>query len=101
MELIYVIEDDENIRELIQAALSSYGYQVTAFEAAEPALENIAKDRPALAIFDLMLPGMDGLQAIEEIRKNPQAGCRGCSGCGGNCPGSREKDYCDMKNPGK
>ena len=39
MELIYVIEDDENIRELIQAALSSYGYQVTAFEAAEPALE--------------------------------------------------------------
>ena len=72
MELIYVIEEDENIRELIQAALSSYGYQVTAFEAAEPALENIAKDRPALAIFDLMLPGMDGLQAIEEIRKNPQ-----------------------------
>ena len=36
-----------------------------------------------------------------KIRKNPQAECRGCSGCGGNCPGSREKDYCDMKNPGK
>ena len=34
MELIYVIEDDENIRELIRAALSSYGYQVEAFEAA-------------------------------------------------------------------
>lgn len=72
MELIYVIEDDENIRELIRAALASYGYQVEAFEAAEPALQNIVNDRPSLAIFDLMLPGMDGLEAIEEIRKNPQ-----------------------------
>lgn len=72
MELIYVIEDDENIRELIRAALTSYGYQVEAFEAAEPALESIGKDRPSLAIFDLMLPGMNGLEAIEEIRKNSQ-----------------------------
>ena len=72
MELIYVIEDDENIRELIRAALSSYGYQVEAFEAAEPALDQIEKDQPALAIFDLMLPGMDGLEAIEQIRKMPQ-----------------------------
>ncbi|MCD2492514.1 response regulator transcription factor [Lacrimispora sp. NSJ-141] len=74
MELIYVIEDDENIRELIRAALVSYGYQVEAFEAAEPALSSIVKDRPSLAIFDLMLPGMDGLEAIEEIRKDPQVG---------------------------
>ena len=72
MELIYVIEDDENIRELITAALGSYGYQVEAFEAAEPALERIVKDRPSLAIFDIMLPGMDGLEAIEEIRRTPQ-----------------------------
>ena len=72
MELIYVIEDDENIRELIRAALTSYGYQVEAFEAAEPALETIERDKPALAIFDIMLPGMDGLAAIEEIRKDPQ-----------------------------
>ncbi len=72
MELIYVIEDDENIRELLRAALTSYGYQVEAFEAAEPALETIGKDKPALAVFDIMLPGMDGLAAIEEIRKDPR-----------------------------
>lgn len=34
-------------------------------------------------------------------RKNPQSGCSGCSGCGGNCPGNREKGYCDMENTGK
>lgn len=74
MELIYVIEDDENIRELIKAALESYGYQIEAFEAAEPALESIGRDQPSLAIFDIMLPGMDGLSAIEEIRKDPKIG---------------------------
>ena len=74
MELIYVIEDDENIRELIKAALESYGYQIEAFEAAEPALESIVRDQPSLAIFDIMLPGMDGLSAIEEIRKDPKIG---------------------------
>ena len=42
MELIYVIEDDENIRELIRAALVSYGYRVEAFEAAEPALGSLS-----------------------------------------------------------
>ena len=74
MELIYVIEDDENIRELIKAALESYGYQIEAFEAAEPALESIVRDQPSLAILDIMLPGMDGLSAIEEIRKDPKIG---------------------------
>ena len=68
MELIYVIEDDENIRELIKAALESYGYQIEAFEAAEPALESIVRDQPSLAIFDIMLPGMDGYSVLEKVR---------------------------------
>jgi len=72
MELIYVIEDDENIRELIRAVLSGYGYPVKAFETAESALEQMEDDRPALAIFDLMLPGIDGLTAIEKVRSMPK-----------------------------
>lgn len=70
MERIYVVEDDDNIRDLIRIALEGFGYVVSAFEMAEDALKNIEKDLPDLAVFDLMLPGMDGLSAIKRIRKN-------------------------------
>lgn len=69
MQKIYVIEDDENIRNLVKIALEGYGYQVVAFEAAEPALSTIETEKPDLAVFDLMLPGMDGLEAIKKIRQ--------------------------------
>lgn len=70
MERIYVIEDDDNIRDLIRIALEGFGYHVSAWETAEEALKNIGADRPSLAVFDLMLPGMDGLTAIKKIREN-------------------------------
>ncbi|MDD3204295.1 MAG: response regulator transcription factor [Lachnospiraceae bacterium] len=66
---IFVIEDDENIRNLVKIALEGYGYEVMAFEAAETALECIQEEKPALAVFDLMLPGIDGLTAIGKIRE--------------------------------
>lgn len=69
MQKIFVIEDDENIRNLVKIALEGYGYELIVFEAAEPALECIESEMPDLAIFDLMLPGMDGLSAIAHIRK--------------------------------
>lgn len=72
MERIYVIEDDENIRELLKIALEGFGYQIKAYEAAEPALTDMNTDKPDLAIFDLMLPGMDGLSAIRILRQNLQ-----------------------------
>ncbi|HKM22472.1 MAG TPA: response regulator transcription factor [Lachnospiraceae bacterium] len=69
MANIFVIEDDENIRNLIKMALEGNGYEVDAFETAEEALELIEEKTPALAIFDLMLPGIDGLEAIRRIRR--------------------------------
>lgn len=69
MQTIYVIEDDENIRNLVKIALEGYGYQVITFESAEPAVENVENDMPSLAVFDLMLPGMSGLDAIKLIRQ--------------------------------
>ncbi|MBO5093133.1 MAG: response regulator transcription factor [Lachnospiraceae bacterium] len=65
---IFVIEDDENIRELVKVALEGYGYRTETFETAEAALACIEAAQPALAVFDLMLPGMDGLSAIRQIR---------------------------------
>lgn len=68
MQKIFVIEDDENIRELVRIALEGYGYEVQAYETAEAALDCIETEKPELAIFDWMLPGMDGLEAIRIIR---------------------------------
>ena len=68
MQKIFVIEDDENIRELVCIALEGYGYEVQAYETAEAALDCIETEKPELAIFDWMLPGMDGLEAIRIIR---------------------------------
>lgn len=69
---IFVIEDDENIRSLIKIALTSYSYEVFDFETAEEALEQIEIKQPNLCVFDIMLPGMDGITAVRKIREKPQ-----------------------------
>jgi two-component system, OmpR family, alkaline phosphatase synthesis response regulator PhoP len=72
LDKVYVIEDDESIRELLKVALEGFGYCIKAYEAAEPALLDMKEDKPDLAIFDLMLPGMDGLAAIRLLRQDAQ-----------------------------
>ena len=73
MNTIYIVEDDENIRNLLSVALTGFGYQTEAFETAEEALVRMEEKAPDLAVFDWMLPGMDGTDAIKAIRskRNP------------------------------
>lgn len=66
--MIYIIEDDENIRNLVQVALNGSGYETAAFETAEEALGAFRVKAPQMAVFDLMLPGMGGMEAIRRIR---------------------------------
>ncbi|MBM6798805.1 response regulator, partial [Coprobacillus cateniformis] len=66
---IYVIEDDENIQEIVKLSLESNGYQVTLFDNAIDAIIAIHEDAPDLAIFDVMLPQMDGITAVKKIRE--------------------------------
>lgn len=68
-ERIFVIEDDENIQEIVKLSLESNGYQVTGFDNAIDALIAINEDEPDLAIFDVMLPQMDGITAVKKIRE--------------------------------
>lgn len=70
MAFICVVEDEENIRELIKIALEGFGYEVEAFEAAEPALDYMKDKKADLAIFDWMLPGISGVDAVRSIRKD-------------------------------
>lgn len=69
MHTIYVVEDDESIRELVGVALTGFGYRVEEFSDAEGALEKMTGQRPELIIMDLMLPGMDGLAAIRQMKE--------------------------------
>lgn len=66
--LIYITEDDENIRELVNLALKSFSYEVKAFETAEETLAASESTMPSLFIFDIMLPGMDGIAAVKQLR---------------------------------
>ena len=69
MDRIYIIEDDENIRNLLKIALEGFGYEAEGFETAEEGLARIEEAAHSLAIFDWMLPGMDGVTAIRKIRQ--------------------------------
>lgn len=67
---IFITEDDESIRALIKVALEGYDHNVYDFETAEEALEMAEKVKPDLAIFDIMLPGMQGTEAVKRLRQN-------------------------------
>ena len=69
---IFIIEDDDNIREMVKMALTSFSYNVTAFDNAEDALAAIYETVPDMVIFDIMLPGMSGLDATKELRSKPK-----------------------------
>ena len=71
MSRIYVIEDDENIRQLVATALQAFGYQVNAFETAGEGIAALEKETPDLMLFDIMLPDIDGVEAVRQIRKKP------------------------------
>ena len=74
MAKIIVIEDDESIRELVKVALQGYGHEVLDFECAEDALEELKHTKADLGIFDIMLPGIDGVEAVKEYRSTETNG---------------------------
>ena len=67
-EHIIVVDDDENIREIIRIALESSDYKIDCYDNAIDAIASIRENTPDLAIFDIMLPGLDGISAISKIR---------------------------------
>lgn len=64
----FVVEDEENIREVIKCALESCGMDVVGFEEAEQMFAAMDEKMPSLILLDIMLPGMDGLAALRRIK---------------------------------
>ena len=66
---ILLVDDDPNIRQLVNLYLKKEDYDVVLADRGDTALEKFKSDAPNLILLDLMLPGMDGWQVLREIRK--------------------------------
>ena len=72
MNLIYIVEDHDVIRDGVRRYLEMSGYSVLSFENIEKARQAIAVKAPDLMLQDVMLPDGDGFDFVEEIRKTLQ-----------------------------
>lgn len=69
-ETIVVIDDDDAIRELTQLYLSKEGFRVVPAPDGAAGLAAVLRERPALVVLDLMLPGMSGYDVCRELRSS-------------------------------
>ena len=67
---ILVVDDEEDIRELVQLHLDREQYQTIACETGERALELARDKRPQAIVLDLMLPGIDGLAVCKQLKQD-------------------------------
>lgn len=72
-ELIYAVEDEFHIQQLVKYNLEAAGYRVITFDSGEAVLNEVKTNMPDLFILDLMLPGIDGLEVCRQLRQNPES----------------------------
>jgi len=68
---ILVADDDVDIRELVEFKLSTLGHDVVAVSDGQAAIDACQAQRPDLAVLDVMMPGVSGLDAVRAIRADP------------------------------
>src|SRR5271168_2377409 len=71
-DLIYVVEDDPDVSQLIEHNLRTAGYDVSTFFSGAPVVPQAAKAQPALFLLDIMLPGISGFDLCRQIRQHEQ-----------------------------
>jgi len=71
-ELILIVEDNEKNRKLVRDVLQFKGYQTLESETAEDGIRLAQESRPALILMDIQLPGMNGIEALGQLRADPR-----------------------------
>lgn len=66
--MIYCVEDDRSIRELVIYTLKSIGYEAIGFDKAEPFYKELENKLPDLVLLDIMLPGEDGIKILKKLK---------------------------------
>ena len=70
-DLVMVIEDEKEIRDLVRYNLERAGFRVAVAADGEEGLERVFASRPDAVVLDLMLPGRTGLEVLRELRAEP------------------------------
>jgi len=70
-DLVMVIEDEKEIRDLVRYNLERAGYRVSTASDGETGLKDLFASRPDALVLDLMLPGRSGLEVLRELRGEP------------------------------
>lgn len=68
---ILVVDDEEHIRFLVKTNLERGGYEVTTATNGREALESVAEQAPDLLVLDVMMPEMDGLEVLKNLKADP------------------------------
>lgn len=66
--MIYLVEDDASIRELVVYALNNSGFEARGFDTPSAFWQAMAKEAPSMVLLDIMLPEEDGLQILKKLR---------------------------------
>lgn len=70
--MIYVVEDDKNIRELISYSLENSGFRVASCASGREFFECLLPEDAEIVLLDIMLPGEDGLSILRKLRLKPE-----------------------------
>ena len=70
--MIFCVEDDSNIRELVVYTLETTGFNARGFEDGKEFLEALALETPELVLMDIMLPGEDGIELLKRLKASPK-----------------------------
>ena len=70
-KVILAIDDEEHILELLAYNLENNGFKVLTAGSGEEGLETLKKEKVDLILLDIMLPGIDGMEMLKRLRKNP------------------------------
>lgn len=68
--MIYIVEDDSSIRELLEYSLNNSGFEARGFERPSEFHTAVRKQKPQLVLLDIMLPEEDGLRILRGLREN-------------------------------
>ena len=69
--MIYCVEDEGSIRDLMLYTLNMAGYEAQGFAGSEPFWDAMKSARPELIMLDIMLPGEDGISILRKLRSSP------------------------------
>lgn len=70
MALVYIVEDDGNIREIETFALKNAGYEIRDFACAKNFYREMEREKPDVILLDIMLPDEDGLTVLKKLRNS-------------------------------